>query len=125
MSIKSEGHDRLQGVLGYILRYGVIISSSILLIGAALFLFADGQTKAEYGQFNGKVASFDTIHGIFQDVATGDSLAIMQLGVLCLIATPFLQVFFCLLIFAYRRNVLYICLSAIVFTVLLFSFFGR
>jgi uncharacterized membrane protein len=51
-------------------------------------------------------------------ISRGDAGAIIQLGILLLIATPIARVAFALLAFAIERDRLYICISLTVLAVL-------
>jgi uncharacterized membrane protein len=53
----------------------------------------------------------------------GQSLAIIQLGLLMLIATPIARVLFSVIAFLLERDFLYVVVSGIVLAVLLFSLF--
>jgi uncharacterized membrane protein len=52
-----------------------------------------------------------------------DSRSIIRLGILLLIATPIMRVAYCVYGFAAQKDKIYVVVSSIVFTVLLYSFF--
>ncbi len=57
-------------------------------------------------------------------IFSGDSRAIMQLGLLLLIATPIVRVMFSIFAFAIEGDRMYVLFTLIVLTVLLYSLFG-
>ena len=62
-----------------------------------------------------------SIPKILQGMAEFDSRAIIQLGLLLLIATPVLRVVFAIVAFYLEKDRLYIAVSSVVLAVLLFS----
>jgi uncharacterized membrane protein len=64
------------------------------------------------------------VHGIIHTALTGDSRAIMQLGLLLLIATPIIRVMFSVAAFSIEGDRMYVCFTLLVLTVLLYSLFG-
>ncbi len=64
------------------------------------------------------------MHGIVHFAFSGNPLAIMQLGLLLLIATPIARVVFSVLAFAREGDRMYVAFTLIVLAVLLYSLFG-
>jgi uncharacterized membrane protein len=54
----------------------------------------------------------------------GDGRAIIQCGLLLLIATPVARVLFSIVAFALEKDRLYVVLTLIVFCILIYSLFG-
>jgi len=52
-----------------------------------------------------------------------DSRSIIRVGILVLIATPIMRVAYCVYGFAAQKDKIYVVVSSIVLTVLLYSFF--
>jgi uncharacterized membrane protein len=59
--------------------------------------------------------------GVVKHAFTGDSRALIQLGLLLLIATPVARVLFAAFAFLLEKDWLYVAVSLIVFTVLMYS----
>ena len=55
----------------------------------------------------------------------GDGRAIIEIGLLLLIATPVMRVAFSMVAFALEKDRLYVVLTLIVLVILLLSLFGR
>jgi uncharacterized membrane protein len=111
--------------IGQVLRIGVITASSIALLGGILYLVQQGAASIpEYSVFKGEGAGYTSFRGIFQGVANGNATEIIQLGVLVLLATPILRIFFSLVAFAIEKDKLYVVITTIVLGIILFSMFG-
>ena len=65
-----------------------------------------------------------TLNGILRDATARRGQGLIQLGVLMLVATPIARVAFSIFAFARQRDYLYVSLSLIVFTLLMYSFVG-
>jgi uncharacterized membrane protein len=105
--------------LGLLLRTGVMISAVVVLIGGVLFLLRSGSRVPDYHVFRGVPANLTAFKPILADVFHGNALAIIQLGLLLLIATPVARVAFSVFAFAMAKDVLYVGISAFVLCVLL------
>ena len=115
----------IEKIVGLQLRYGVIIASLIVLAGGIAYLFQHGQGAIPpYHTFVGESAGFTTFSQILKGVANGQSKGIVQFGVVVLIATPILRIAFSLVGFILEKDRLYIAITAIVLSVMLFSIFG-
>ena len=77
-----------------------------------------------YQQFHGETAALTSVAGVVRGAANLDSLALMQLGLLMLIATPVARVLFAAFAFALEHDWLYVMVSLIVFVVLLSTLTG-
>jgi uncharacterized membrane protein len=111
----------LEQRLGTLLRGGVILSAAVTLIGGIMFLAAHGSELASFHTFRGEPARLRTVGGVIADVARGDSVSIIQLGVLLLIATPIARVLISVIGFARERDWMYVACSLLVFALLTFS----
>jgi uncharacterized membrane protein len=122
MTHESDFNDqRLENIIGNLLRCGVLAAALIVLAGGVLFLAQHGGAHADYSQFQSEPENLRTLGGIFQTAFHGDPRGIMQLGLLLLIATPIARVLFSVLGFALERDPLYVVLTLIVFAILMYS----
>lgn len=118
----ASGHDaRIERLIGGLLRAGVIVAAVIGGVGAALFLFAHGGDRADWHVFRGEPAELRSVRGIVTTALTGRPDAIMQLGILALIATPIARVILSLVAFARQRDRTYVGITLIVLAVLAYS----
>jgi uncharacterized membrane protein len=118
-------HDdaALDAHIGLLLRTGTLSSAAVILAGGILYLLRHASAPADYTHFHGVPAQLRTLSGIVHGTLHGDSLSIIQLGILMLIATPIARVAFSVVAFLIERDFLYVTVSAIVLAVLLYSLF--
>ena len=118
-----HGHEdfALEQRLGTLLRGGVILSASVTLIGGIMFLASHGNVPVSYHIFSGEPAELRTVGGVIGGVVHGDSISIIQLGVLLLIATPIARVLFSVIGFARERDWMYVACSTLVLGLLLYG----
>ena len=120
----TENLDRsIETILGNLLRIGVIIAGSVVIIGAVLFLVRHGLEIPSYHIFKSDSFNFSDFRDLFKGIITFRSVSIMELGILLLIATPILRVLFSVFAFAYEKDYMYVVFTVIVFIILIFSFF--
>ena len=115
---------QLDQIIGNILRIAVIIAAMIVLAGGILYLVQNGGNSPEYHVFKGEPKSLRTISGILKELLTLDGLGIIQIGLLLLIATPVVRVIFSVFAFVLQRDRIYVVVTLIVLTVLIYSILG-
>ena len=111
-------------ILGNLLRAGVLLSATVVLCGACIYLARHSHEPADYRVFRGEPSDFRTIPGVFYSVMHGRGRGFIQLGLLLLIATPIARVAFSIAGFAIERDHLYIVFTVIVLLILLYSLLG-
>ena len=118
--------EEMNIIISKVLRYGVIISSAVILAGTLLLLASDGLSSiGQYIDYNPNLVP----HGFFQvslsALAQGllafSPFSVIELGILLLIATPVSRVIFSIFLFAAERNRLYVYITLGVLCLLLFS----
>jgi uncharacterized membrane protein len=115
---------RIDEVIGDLLRVGVVLSSLIVLIGGGLYLTRHGTELPNYHMFHGEPSELRSILGIIKDASSFSSRGIIQLGMLLLIATPVIRVAFTVVSFIIQRDRIYVGVTLIVLSVLIFSLAG-
>lgn len=103
---------------------GVVISATVALIGGIVFLARHGYTRPDYHQFHSEPETYRSISGILRSVLSLSGRAIIQLGLLLLIATPVARVVWSVLAFARARDKIYVGATLVVLALLLYSLFG-
>ena len=116
--------NRLDINIGNLLRAGVLIAASVVILGAALYLSRHSLEFPNYKTFRGEPADLRTVSGVIHDVMDFRGTGIIQLGLLLLIATPIARVAFSAYAFARLRDGTYVVITLIVLGMLLFSVFG-
>jgi uncharacterized membrane protein len=115
--------ERVERILGTLLQTGVIISGIVVLIGGILYALRYGRTPVNYQNFDPERASLRSLKEV-GGALHGDGRAIIQCGLLLLIATPVSRVLFSVIAFALEGDRLYVGLTLIVFVILLYGLFG-
>src|SRR5271154_2465964 len=107
--------------LGQLLRTGVVIAALIVFAGGLWFLARSSGVRANYSTFHGVPTELSHVPQIFHGAVQWQPLAVIQLGILVLIATPVARVFFSMLGFALERDWMYVAVTVIVLLLLLYS----
>jgi uncharacterized membrane protein len=118
----SDEHVEL--FVGNLLRWGVILAATVTAIGAVIFLFLYGGRTADYRVFHGQPDGLKSVGAVARDAFHLQPEAMIQLGLLLLIATPIARVALSLLAFVKQHDHTYIVVTAIVLGVLLYSLTG-
>ncbi len=113
----------METVMGRLLQAGVLLASAVVLVGGALYVRAHMGTSANYRTFAGEPAELRSVRGLFRLLRGGDPAAVIQVGVLLLVATPIARVVFAVVGFALERDRFYAAVSLTVLTVLMVSLF--
>jgi uncharacterized membrane protein len=112
---------RMEIIMGRLLQAGVLLASAVVLVGGALYLKSHAGTPVNYRTFTVEAADLRYPVRLLPALKTGDPAAIIQLGILLLIATPVARVVFAVIGFSIERDRLYVAISLIVLAVLTFS----
>lgn len=116
--------QRIEIIIGTLLRTGVILAAAVVLVGGVLYLLRHGHEIPEYKVFRGEPERLKDLSAIFHGAMTGQPRGIIQLGLLLLIATPIARVLFSAIAFALERDYMYVLITLIVLGILLYSLFG-
>ena len=117
--------ERVEKLLGTLLLTGVMISGLVVLIGGVLYVLRYGRDPVHYENFDPQRAGLRSIVEVGKYALHGDGRAIIEIGLLLLIATPVMRVVFSMIAFALEKDRLYVALTLIVLVILLLSLFGR
>jgi uncharacterized membrane protein len=121
----SEWSDRrVESIVGNLLRVGVILAGCVVLAGGMIFLVRYGTEAAHYRVFVGEPSDLRSLRGIIHGALALRGRAIIQLGLLLLIATPIARVAFATFGFAEEKDWMYVLFTGIVLLVLLYSLVG-
>jgi uncharacterized membrane protein len=112
---------KIEDIVGNLLRTGVLISAFVVASGGLFYLAQSRHTPSDYSTFRGEPVEFRTVGGILRGAMALQSRAIIQLGLLLLIATPVARVVFCIVGFAAERDRMYVFFSLVVLIILVFS----
>ena len=109
--------------MGRLLQWGVTLAGAVMLGGGAIYLSRHAGDIPDYKNFRGVLPQFKTVSGILRGTVALQGRAIIQLGVLLMIATPVLRVVFALVAFALERDWLYTLISGVVLALLAYALF--
>ena len=123
----TEEEAGFREAIGLVLRYGVIASFALVALGS-LLLFLEGQTG--YYPIGTAEQLFDAQNGflvglspLIQGVASAKPYAIIDLGLVVLLATPVMRVVISLFLFLDERRYAFVAITATVLAILLLSMF--
>ncbi len=116
--------QKFEGIIGYLLRTGVLLSAFVVFCGGIVFLARHGKSFPDYRVFHGEPDNLKSIAGIFRSAREVHGRGLIQLGLLLLIATPVARVAFSIFGFAEQRDRMYMAFTIIVLLILLYSLFG-
>jgi uncharacterized membrane protein len=112
---------QVETLIGQVLRAGVLLSSFVTLVGLVLYLLHHSSAVPNYRDFHSVNAPLRSVYHLIPRAFHGYPLAIIQLGVLLLIATPVARVAFLVVAFALERDRMYVAVSGLVLVILLGS----
>ena len=113
--------ERVERVIGILLRWGVILAAAVVLAGGAVYLVRYGSTISDYRVFRGEPSDLREVSGIVMSAVSWNSHGLIQFGLLLLIAVPVARVAFSVLAFALQKDLTYVGVTLIVLAVLLYS----
>ena len=102
----------------------MLIAAVVVLAGGTLYLARHGTEPPRYRSFQGEPEDLRSIAGILADAWALRGRGIIQLGLLLLIATPVARVACSMVAFALQQDALYVMVTGIVLTVLVYSLLG-
>src|SRR5579871_3869602 len=112
---------QLQSMIGVVLRTGVLTAALIVAASGAFYLARHHADPPRYARFATESADLRSIGGIIRSAFHLRSEGMIQFGLLLLIATPIARVALAGIGFYFERDYLYVAVSLIVLTILIFS----
>jgi uncharacterized membrane protein len=112
---------RMERAMGVLLRFGVVLASTAVLAGMAFYLQDHARQLIDFRDFRPYSFGFRHRSELFSGSARGNAAAIIEAGILLLIATPVARVVFAVVAFALERDRLYTAISIAVLAVLVYS----
>lgn len=121
-----ERETRFKAAIGLVLRYGVMASFGLVALGSIL-LFLEGQTG--YRTLGTAEQLFEAqnqlvgLGPLLQGVQSAKPYAIIDLGLVVLLATPVARVVISIFLFLDERRYAFVAITATVLAILLLSMF--
>ncbi len=118
------GERDVEQYIGKLLRYGVMLSCAITLFGGVIYLLQHKGVMVDYspvptGMAFGVEDYLRELNTIFPRMLDFDGAAIIQFGVLVLIATPIIRVAFSAFSFLIEKDYLYVVITLIVLAIIM------
>lgn len=110
----------MQAIIGWVLRLGVFISMLVVFLGGILYLYRHGHAIADHSVFKG-IPVFLQTGNIINGILTFRGQAIIQGGIILLIATPIIRVVFSAIGFILEKDYLYVGITLLVLTIIFIS----
>jgi uncharacterized membrane protein len=107
--------------IAILLRAGVLLAASVVLLGGILHLRQRGSDPPHYHTFRGEPVDLMKPSLVIRGALSGRPEAIIQLGLLLLILTPVARVLFSTAAFAFEGDRMYVIMTLMVLAVLLYS----
>ena len=113
--------QRLERIVGQLLRTGVLMAAAVVLVGGAWWLAEFGSHLPAYQRFTMEQPELRHFPALLRSAAHPRPDTVIQLGLLILIATPIARVLMALLGFALERDHTYVAVCVVVLVVLIYS----
>jgi uncharacterized membrane protein len=110
--------------IGRLLRYGVLAAAAVVLAGGVFYLLKSWGARPDYAVFRSESAPLRSLPGTLGEAFSFRRHAVIQLGLMILVAIPLFRVAFSLLAFLLMRDFTYMVVTLIVLSILVFSIFG-
>jgi uncharacterized membrane protein len=113
--------QKLEVAIGRMLQTGVMLAALVVLLGGILYLRQSTGPRPDYIHFHGEIDNLRSPAKIVVLAIHGNPEAIIQFGLLLLIATPIVRVMVAAAGFLIEKDHMYVWVSLAVLAVLLFS----
>ena len=111
----------IQVIIGQVLRTGVYLSIGIVCFGGLFYIYRHGHSIADHSVFKGVPDFVSTPGGIINGILTLRGQAIIQAGIVLLIATPIIRVAFSAVGFIMEKDYLYTAITLLVLLIIFAS----
>lgn len=120
--IKASNEQEFEQLIANLLRYGILIAYSTVLLGGILYLIYYGTEPANYQFFQGQPSVLDAPSLVITGILSGSHNSIIIFGLLQLIAIPVVRVALSVFAFVQQRDFTYTVMTLLAFSGLVYSF---
>ena len=113
----SFNDDKMERTMGQLLRLGVLLAGTVVVAGGVMYLADHHGERVNYTKFTGHPITLR--HPA--ELAGSTSIAVLDVGILLLVAVPIARVGFALAAFLAERDWLYTAVSALILAVLVWG----
>ena len=114
----------IQSFIGSLLRWGVLVSMAVVIFGGVMYLYRHGLEVIDYSVFKGQSSFASKPGAILNGVLNFKGQAIIQMGIMLLIATPIARVLSSAIGFIAEKDYLYVGITLFVLIIILVSMLG-
>ncbi len=119
---KTKSEQQLEMWISNLLKYGVFVACSTVLVGGILYLAQCGLEPVDYRFFEGQPSVLHAPMLMVNGVLSGCHYSIIIFGLLLLIAIPVIRVIISLLTFLRQGDFTYTLMTSIALSGLIYSF---
>ena len=116
--------EKLEQIVSGLLQLGVSLAGIVVFIGGMLYLWRFARIPVNYRSFLGEPAGLRSLLPILSGLSHLESRAVIQFGLVLLVATPVVRVMFSVIAFALERDLTYVIVTLVVLGILLYSLLG-
>jgi len=114
----------IQLMTSLVLRWGVLLSMGVVILGGIVYIYRHGHEAIDYSTFTGEPYFTRNLNAIAVAVVNFKGRAIIQAGILLLIATPIARVLFSVVGFVLEKDYLYVGITLLVLAIIVASMMG-
>jgi uncharacterized membrane protein len=121
--VKKKIQDQdLEKIIGQLLRFGVLLSSVVVLAGGIVYLIRHGQQLPAFGTFIGEPDKMKEPIPMWKAILHGEGRPLIAFGLLLLILTPIARIIFSVFGYLMEKDYLYVGITLFVLAVILWNF---
>jgi uncharacterized membrane protein len=108
----------MERIIGRLLRYGVLISSLVVLAGGIVYLIRHGREIPAFGSFKGEPDKMKDPVPMWKAILHGEGRPLIAFGLLLLIGTPIARIGFSIAGYLLEKDYLYVVITVVVLAVI-------
>jgi uncharacterized membrane protein len=112
----------LELIIGQLLRYGVLLSSLIVVAGGIVYFVRHGYQQPAFNTFRGEPDKMRKPVEMLKAIGHGEGRPLIALGLLLLILTPIARIVFSIFGYLLEKDYLYVLITGFVLGVILWNF---
>jgi uncharacterized membrane protein len=121
--VKKKIQDQdLEKIIGQLLRFGVLLSSVVVLAGGIVYLIRHGRQLPAFGTFIGEPDKMKEPIPMWKAILHGEGRPLIAFGLLLLILTPIARIIFSVFGYLMEKDYLYVGITLFVLAVILWNF---
>jgi len=117
--------ERMELTVARLLNLGLLLSTLVIVSGGVLLVIEQGATPIDFKNLHGQALTLASVPSIVVAAATLDARAVIEIGLLLLVATPIARVALSIFLFLKKADYLYVGITGAVLAILLFAVSGN